>query len=78
MNDIKLIHNGHVCLHEKKKQPEVYQQDCSRGETSMEKNRLRPMRIPGSKNIRMSYARQKDVLDMPNLIEVQKNSYQWF
>ena len=44
----------------------------------MEKNRLRPMRIPGSKNIRMSYARQKDVLDMPNLIEVQKNSYQWF
>ena len=35
----------------------------------MEKNRLRPMRIPGSKNIRMSYARQKDVLDMPNLIE---------
>ena len=36
------------------------------------------MRIPGSKNIRMSYARQKDVLDMPNLIEVQKNSYQWF
>ena len=26
----------------------------------------------------MSYARQKDVLDMPNLIEVQKNSYQWF
>ena len=44
----------------------------------MEKNRLRPMRIPGSKNIRMSYARQKDVLDMPNLIEVQKDSYQWF
>ena len=36
------------------------------------------MRIPGSKNIRMSYARQKDVLDMPNLIEVQKDSYQWF
>ena len=46
--------------------------------TSMEKNRLRPMRIPGSKNIRMSYARQKDVLDMPNLIEVQKDSYKWF
>ena len=44
----------------------------------MEKNRLQPMRIPGSKNIRMSYARQKDVLDMPNLIEVQKDSYQWF
>ena len=46
--------------------------------TSMEKNRLRPTRIPGSKNIRMSYARQKDVLDMPNLIEIQKDSYKWF
>ena len=46
--------------------------------TSMEKNRLRPTRIPGSKNIRISYARQKDVLDMPNLIEVQKDSYKWF
>ena len=44
----------------------------------MEKNRLRPIRIPGSQNIRMSYARQKDVLDMPTLIEVQKDSYQWF
>jgi len=39
---------------------------------------MRPVRIPGSKNIRMSYARQKDVLDMPNLIEVQKDSYAWF
>ncbi len=44
----------------------------------MEKNRLRPTQIPGSKNIRMSFARQKDILDMPNLIEVQKDSYQWF
>ena len=26
----------------------------------------------------MSYAKQREVLDMPNLIEVQKNSYQWF
>ena len=26
----------------------------------------------------MSYSRQKEVLEMPNLIEVQKNSYQWF
>ncbi len=39
---------------------------------------MRPAQVPGSKNIRMSYARQKDVLDMPNLIEVQKDSYQWF
>ena len=28
--------------------------------------------------MRMSYSRKKEVLDMPNLIEVQKNSYQWF
>ena len=43
---------------------------------SMEKNRIRP--IASSKNIRMSYSRQKEVLEMPNLIEVQKDSYQWF
>ncbi len=27
---------------------------------------------------RMSYSRIEEVLDMPNLIEVQKNSYKWF
>ena len=43
---------------------------------SMEKNRIRP--VAGSKVMRMSYARQKEVLEMPNLIEVQKDSYQWF
>ena len=43
---------------------------------SMEKNRIRP--IAAGKNIRMSYSRQKEVLEMPNLIEVQKDSYQWF
>ena len=43
---------------------------------SMEKNRIRP--IAKSKNMRMSYSRQKEVLEMPNLIEVQKDSYQWF
>ena len=42
----------------------------------MEKNRLRPQKF--GKNIRMSYSRQKEVLEMPNLIEVQKNSYRWF
>ena len=26
----------------------------------------------------MSFSTEKRVLDMPNLIEVQKNSYQWF
>ena len=25
-----------------------------------------------------SYSRQKEVLEMPNLIEIQKDSYQWF
>ena len=43
---------------------------------SMEKNRIRP--TAAGKNVRMSYSRQKEVLEMPNLIEVQKNSYQWF
>ena len=47
-----------------------------RGEMSMEKNRIRP--IAGTKVMRMSYSRQKEVLEMPNLIEVQKDSYQWF
>ena len=42
----------------------------------MEKNRIRP--IAAGKNLRMSYSRQKEVLEMPNLIEVQKNSYKWF
>ena len=42
----------------------------------MEKNRIRPMK--SGKGIRMSYAKQKEVLSMPNLIEVQKNSYKWF
>ena len=40
----------------------------------MKKNRIRP--IKAGNGIRMSYARQKEVLEMPNLIEVQKNSYQ--
>ncbi len=42
----------------------------------MEKNRIRP--IAAGKNVRMSYARRKEVLEMPNLIEIQKNSYKWF
>lgn len=43
---------------------------------SMEKYRIHP--TGSGKNLRMSYQRQKEVLEMPNLIEVQKNSYQWF
>ena len=42
----------------------------------MEKNRIRPVRA--GKSLRMSYSRQKEVLEMPNLIEVQKESYEWF
>ena len=42
----------------------------------MEKNRIRP--IKSGKSMRMTYQRQKEVLEMPNLIEVQKDSYQGF
>ena len=44
--------------------------------TSMEKNRIRPIKT--GKSFRMSYSRQEEVLEMPNLIEVQKDSYKWF
>ena len=43
---------------------------------SMEKNRIRP--IKSGKSFRMSYSRQKEVLEMPNLIEIQVDSYKWF
>jgi len=42
----------------------------------MENNRIRPVKV--GKGVRMSYSKQKEVLEMPNLIEVQKDSYQWF
>ncbi len=42
----------------------------------MEKNRIRP--VVSGKTMRMSYQRQEEVLNMPNLIEVQKDSYKWF
>ena len=42
----------------------------------MEKNRIRP--VAAGKSMRMSYSKQKEVLEMPNLVEVQKNSYEWF
>ena len=43
---------------------------------SMEKNRIR--KVTSGKSMRMSYSRQNEVLEMPNLIEVQKDSYKWF
>ena len=42
----------------------------------MEKSNMRP--IKAGKGIRMSFSRQKEVLQMPNLIEIQKDSYDWF
>jgi len=42
----------------------------------MEKNRIHPVKT--AKSMRMSYSRQKDVLDMPNFMELQKDSYEWF
>ena len=37
---------------------------------------MRPVKT--GKGVRMTFSRQKEVLEMPNLIEIQKNSYQWF
>ena len=37
---------------------------------------MRP--VTAGKSVRMSFSRQKEVLEMPNLIEIQKDSYQWF
>ena len=42
----------------------------------MEKNRIRP--VKSGTGTRMSFSRQKEILEVPNLIEVQKNSYGWF
>ncbi len=42
----------------------------------MKKNRMRPITL--GKSVRVSYSRINEVLKMPNLIEVQKNSYEWF
>ena len=43
---------------------------------SMKKYRMRP--VKSGRGMRMSFSTEKEVLDMPNLIEVQKDSYQWF
>jgi len=55
---------------------DFHENNNTRSETSMEKNRIRPMK--SGRSSRMTYSRQKEVLQMPNLIEVQKDSYQWF
>ena len=42
----------------------------------MEKNRIHA--LPLGDSVRMSYSRINEVLEMPNLIEVQIDSYDWF
>ncbi len=42
----------------------------------MDKNRIHPVKV--GTGMRMSFSKQKEVLEMPNLIEVQKDSYKWF
>ena len=37
---------------------------------------MRP--VKSGKSVRMSFSKQKEVLEMPNLIEIQKDSYRWF
>ena len=42
----------------------------------MKKNRIRPVQLGNV--VRMSYSKIDEVLDMPNLLALQKDSYQWF
>ena len=42
----------------------------------MEKNRIR--RVESGRSFRMSYSKQREVLEMPNLIAIQMDSYKWF
>ena len=42
----------------------------------MEKNRIRP--VKSGRTFRMSYSKSNEVLEVPNLIAIQKDSYQWF
>ena len=42
----------------------------------MEKNRIRP--VKSGRTFRMSYSKSNEVLEIPNLIAIQKDSYQWF
>lgn len=42
----------------------------------MEKNKIHP--IQSGKNMRMSFASREEALKMPNLVGIQKDSYDWF
>ena len=46
------------------------------GCANMEKNRIRP--VKSGRTFRMSYSKSNEVLEIPNLIAIQKDSYQWF
>ena len=46
------------------------------GMSNMEKNRIRP--VKSGRTFRMSYSKSNEVLEIPNLIAIQKDSYQWF
>ena len=37
---------------------------------------VKPQQV--GKNVRMSFSKTDDVLEIPNLLEIQKNSYRWF
>ena len=57
-------------------QKELAHNDLRGEKRQMNSNRIKP--VKAGKGIRMSYSHRKEVLQMPNLIEVQKNSYNWF
>ena len=54
----------------------IYHKLFQYGVNQMEKYRIHP--TGEGKSMRMSYQRHKEVLPMPNLIEVQTDSYKWF
>ena len=56
--------------------PELVHIDLRGEKRQMDSKRIKP--VKSGKGIRMSYSHRKEILDMPNLIEVQKNSYNWF
>ena len=37
-----------------------------------------PKDVLYGKTLRKSFARSEEIQDMPNLLEIQKNSYKWF
>ena len=72
-----MLYYGKICLFARKGgQGHVIINKKTGVKRQWKKNRIRSVKT--GKSMRMSYQRQKEVLEMPNLIEVQKDSYQWF